>query len=856
MYEDIHKVYHPGARLNFFTHEQHSAIEVSKGLLLTMNGPGTYGGGRVFDLQEFYGHQQQQQQQQQRQQQTQRGLEQQQQQQQTYGMPAPCFEIYDPNQNLGLHTGMAYNPTAHIYVPSPQQAQALLPSLLEPIPLDTRVIQRQHPQVHQSHYSVPNDYGLIDPMSTADKLMSSPLGDKIVSSSGMHMHFAGHSTMSSYASLFSDTPAEAARKENTDIWLDTIQISVSGLSGLSLTPLCGSDVLKRVRGKTDDVVTRYLPCVEFLVSCQQELRAGLQAATQKRLYRSNYKDSMTPKQFFSRYLSPLPDKFYNRNKTLMESKVLNDAYTEIKKLCEDARIVEYQGCEGMKNAFLGGMKDGESWGLRKWLSRQGGAMQICTDLECILISCQKLDRSEETTIKLAERLRPLAKQALERLKNDVPSTYQVISTAHPFLPFFHRLESALKGMSNFDPEDDDVICLDDDDEIEEVKKKVATKPVNCSSLCRPVKRARIDASLVEDNSEDQDDDDSVVEVIAACQSPFADLTAASLRGPAGLNRHEDWADLTIVAPRESAGLKSEEDWMCPRCTMLNPADEWRCCMCDKTLSAACDTEDEAEASAFNNTFAELDQKNFADLETSESTTASVSALDGMWELPTDLQLGVSTAEAPQNLSPSMRQNTFLASVHIPLAEITDRLEKLALIFEVNQQENIRPLPISQENFWDSKEQYANALRLLLQILRHEESHQLLDPVAERDQIGQHPYLSLIKNPLCFHDIIGALLNGTDAQSYGDGQLPTQSLRSWNMWRGLDLLHATDLVFLNNLAYNGKERTKERSQTNKLRRILWDGISGIISSHFGPDVEKRKQITPTRRGESSGFVIRK
>merc|ERR1740124_904423 len=148
---------------------------------------------------------------------------------------------------------------------------------------------------------------------------------------------------------------------------------------------------------------------------------------------------------------------------------------EIKKLCSDSKRVEYQGCEVMKNTFLGGMKDGESWGLRKWLSKHGGALHICNDLECILRSCQDLERSLETTRKLGERLRPLAQQALERLRNDVPASYQEHSTAHPYLPFFHRLESALKGMANFDPEDDDVICIDDDDEIEEVKQLAREK---------------------------------------------------------------------------------------------------------------------------------------------------------------------------------------------------------------------------------------------------------------------------------------------------------------------------------------------------------------------------------------------
>ena len=253
-------------------------------------------------------------------------------------------------------------------------------------------------------------------------------------------------------------------------WLEKLFITVSGLS---LEPLSGTVIVDRLRDKADDVVTRYLPCVDFLVQCQQDLRKGLAAAQQKRLVHHMLRDAMTPRQFYNTYISPLPERFYRKNIRIMDKKVLDDAVQGIQKLCKDARGVELQGCEVMKNTFLGGMKDGESWGLRKWLSKNGGALHICNDCECILNACQKLDRNENSTSKLAELLRPLAKHALTRLKADVPSSYQEVSTAHPYLPFFHRLESTLKGMSSFDPEDDDVICIDDDDEIEEEKAKVA-----------------------------------------------------------------------------------------------------------------------------------------------------------------------------------------------------------------------------------------------------------------------------------------------------------------------------------------------------------------------------------------------
>ena len=825
--ESLHVAKHRGAAI--------VAGITKRSKIVAMNGTGTYSGSRGFDLEALFGHQQQhhQFQHEQHQQQERRPQQLQQQTPQSpYGMPAPCFEGYDPSQNIGLHTGIAYNPTAHLYIPSPQHTQTLLPptgSLLEPIPIGTRVLQRHHQPLYAAHAS----YELMDPMSTADTLMSTPMTIK-GSNSAMHLQHSHSPPLSSYATLFSVTQAEAARKENSDLWLDKLQINVLGLA---LDPLSGAAVLKRVRGKTDDVVTRYLPCVEFLVSCQQELRAGLQEATQKRLYRSSLRDTMTPKQFFSRYLEPLPEKFYNRNKTLMECKILNKAYSEIKKLCEEAKLVEYQGCEVMKNTFLGGIKDGESWGLRKWLSMEGGALQICNDLECILNSCQKLDRSNNTTTQLSDRLRPLAKQALERLKNDVPGSYQEISTAHPYLPFFHRLESALKSMSNFDPEDDDVICLDDD-EIEEEKKRVTTIPLKRSSIQHTDQYAKR-AKLNDDHFANvfEDDDVSIVEVL--------DLHTA-IASPTNFNQ-------------EDSGLKHDDEWICSRCSMLNPAGEIRCCMCGKTLSATCDSEDEAETSAFNKTFAELEaQKNITDNDSLDEVSArKVNVAAKLEASAIDAQITPSYKNG-LSLSPLMAHVVSTEATHLSPADISRRLEKLVHLFDIDQPDNIRPNIIQMESFWDMRVQYACALRLFLQIICHRESHQFLDPVDERHLIlmGHRPYASVIKHPLCFRDIVCALLNGVNEQSHGEGQLPPPSLGSWNMWRGMDLLHAIDLVFLNSLAYNGKERTKERSQTNKLRRKFWEGINEIIASHVGPDVERRRMITPTRRGESSGFVVRK
>lgn len=120
---------------------------------------------------------------------------------------------------------------------------------------------------------------------------------------------------------------------------------------------------------------------------------------------------------------------------------LNASYEGINRLLVDVKKAEIRGdFEAMKNAFLGGMRDGESWGLRKWLSKNGGALKICNDIELIWGALRNLPREEETTKELSRILRPKAKHGLKQLQSGVPKAYQEVSAAHPYLPFFHRLE--------------------------------------------------------------------------------------------------------------------------------------------------------------------------------------------------------------------------------------------------------------------------------------------------------------------------------------------------------------------------------------------------------------------------------
>jgi len=574
-----------------------------------------------------------------------------------------------------------------------------------------------------------------------------------------------------------------------DTWLDTLQIHCTDLS---VNPFTARQVLERIRDKTNQVTLYYLPCVEFLVSCQQELRASLHK---------------TPKSFYSQSLRPLPTRFLRLNRGRLRRRngkdkhkngeiALQDAVRHINQLVQQALEVQSQGTEMMKTTFLGGMKDGESWGLRKWLAKHGAALGICNDLECLLRSCQNLDRDLATTRSLGDSLRPLAETALRTLRREVPTSYQEISTAHPYLPFFHRLEAALKGMAGFDPEDDDVILVEDDEEIELAKQKAKEKTQNRadrdnnitsvhetkrnqsqlllslpeSKRRRQRQREQNDSQKdslekdMDDNRDDHDhsddsDSDSDVEVLEVLPgNTFLDA-------PEDEDEDEDEdeeqtsEDSNTISPFDPSP-QSEHDWRCRRCKMLNAAEINRCCMCD---------------------------------EGRDDNTSSLS----------------------------------------------EKLEQIAT--QADTDEHNRPKCITKRSFWDAGPQFANALRLFSRVLKSEEAQQFIEPI-------DYPH-SIIKHSLCFRQIVEAL--------NADGRLPSDSrLTSWNMWRGMDLLQAIDLIFLNHLANNGREKGKERSKVNRLRRSLWEGINVIITASVGTDVEKRRQCTPTRRGETSGFVIRK
>jgi len=576
---------------------------------------------------------------------------------------------------------------------------------------------------------------------------------------------------------------------------DELNIFKLFIPSLSLTPLTGKEVVDKISDKADEVVTRYLPCVELLVACQQDLRAGLIQKTSRR--------GVATSQFFRNLLEPLPERFFCQNQCKMPRENLRDACDGIQALLVEAKKVERTGCEAMKNAFLGGMRDGESWGLRRWLSKNGGALQICNDLELILESMRQLPKATVTTKLLAERIGPKAKIAYDQLKDEVPNAYQEVSSAHPYLPFFHRLESALKGLHEFDPDDDGVICLDDDSSDEDTVLEVG----NCSSTT---------TTGVYTNN-------------------------LTWTGVVKKDSNTDAASFGAEKPRfEKSGSESP---------ILFQE------LVDEARKPAFDDDSDIEIVFVKNS----GQDEVATNLFTDNAVFDTSSITDKYSIDEQLEKGKVKASANfeqriygQAYGSRENQRIILTTgVAVATAvELVENVEKIVQALETGQ--DIRPQSAQGcRDFWSNPTcNFIIILRLFQKLINDTASQGFLDP-ADRQE-----YDNLIKNPLCFRDIVAALCNDDSGESYAvngarivrkTGVLGCSSLKKWNMFEGNKLIQAVDLVLLNNLALMGKSSHLPRKSVMRLRKYFWEQIR---SRSLG-----NKNNIPTKRKETSGFVIR-
>ena len=750
------------------------------------------------------------------------------------------------HQQISVHHPHAHPAAAHPNNPH---------SIFDPIPMLNQTASNpmnQHTHVNSNNHNNTNN----NPNNNSNLGANNNAFEDMIFSSLLNQGNSS-ATQSNSVGSFAVQAAPPAEKATPihEPWLEEIKLEVSSLS---LEPLSGNEVIARLQTRMNDVVTKFLPCVDFLVQCQQDLRKGLVVAQQQKRVGSSrryFQQTMTPQQFWQQFVSILPDKFLRKNQRLMDASTLNTAVKGLETLRQDAKNSASTSCEAVKNSFLGGMKEGESWGLRKWLSRHGNALAVCTDLECILKACKSLDKNLESTKKLAALLRPLAKKTLTKLKNDVPASYQERSSAHPYLPFFHRLEAALRDVSQFDPEDDGVICLDDsdDDDVVEVvqpppppPKPRARKRKKAAEAAKPAKKKPPPAAAPKPKARRKQ---------APIVAEFLDDDGSSSGEEVEVDEFEVIADTSPWRCKSCKAQCGGSFSQCPTCgEQKDDSDK----MLENLLNGM-DGDDELAQHIIDMNDSDMVDPFHAEEEVPPPPP------------PKKRQKKAGKAAKPEDRTshrwpiPASDQD-FHAATDMA-ATVAQKLSLLAVSFRNNEQHSFLPSRLTSGAFWTG-DRYADALDLFAQILRKPEAAHFMELPNDAALAMVDlpiPYEHYIKQPLSFCDIALALFHSidfpyNDPQGYKEGRLLKTRL---NMWRGVDLLEAIDLVLLNSLAYNklaNEGRTKHRARTNALRKLLWDELKQIIEQHFvdegaPEDVKKRrKQITPTRKSETSGHVV--
>ncbi|GMI29880.1 hypothetical protein TeGR_g11815, partial [Tetraparma gracilis] len=137
-------------------------------------------------------------------------------------------------------------------------------------------------------------------------------------------------------------------------------------------------------------------------------------------------------------------------------KLYGPARKALSKLVSECR--PEQGLNYMVVNFVGGMKEGQSYGLRKWFSTHAQGSLLATSLEACNEVLQAGGGLELEPAQL-ERIRALAKQCRGEIEG-ISLGYRQRSTAHPHLPFWGRVDTVLNAIESFDPDDDEVCLVD------------------------------------------------------------------------------------------------------------------------------------------------------------------------------------------------------------------------------------------------------------------------------------------------------------------------------------------------------------------------------------------------------------
>mmetsp|Transcript_6121 Transcript_6121/g.11596 ORF Transcript_6121/g.11596 Transcript_6121/m.11596 type:complete len:521 (+) Transcript_6121:3-1565(+) len=516
---------------------------------------------------------------------------------------------------------------------------------------------------------------------------------------------------------------------------------------------------------------------------------------------------------------------------------------------------------------------------------------------------RKLDKSAQSTIRMAEVIRPRAQLVFDRLKADVPKAYQEHSSAHPYLPFFHRLEGVLKGLATFDPTDDDVVCLDDDSDVEEVlptpvkseasvgagtsgdSTAAATTTTGTSttkasgrSSKRPSISGKSDDDTVMGDPKRMKREDSTVSALSGFDAAFGSVLAGlaeedetgggndgSLQstqhsnasgggGGGGGNTKEKPAPVTIDL-LDSSDEEEEADSK-PAAVAAAPAAAGTSAATDTTTAQAQSTSTDAAASkgwrcpqcTFLNS-ADSTACKFCDDEDDadfESDPLLKALIDGTFADDFGASNTVAAAATSPSAAAASRSSGHSAST------LSNKVDGVIAGFESSMHFMLRPVEVdTKTDHWNDEANYVWILKLLKMMMQKADARSFLHPPdpTELFLAGYPPYESIVKHPVCFSDIVLALTNSTTSGSHlwGDGKVA--SLPKLNLWEGKQLLESIDIVMLNALVYYGGGRDDAKYTSAKmLRSYYWQTLD--------EKAQGNKSVLPRRRKPSDAFIVKK
>ena len=242
-------------------------------------------------------------------------------------------------------------------------------------------------------------------------------------------------------------------QKNSENWRTNLLLKfetpVQALSGKA--ELAAGETTDIYKNLLENISNHFIPYAKFYINARTYLLNQINnPAIQK----------LSPAQFCNKSIYPKLKEFVRDNEAAMTEPakeklkaLFNTLYMHVRKLeksfqspiCISNRRFFNQS---IVQSFIGGISEGRSFGLRAWIGEAGGVGPACDATECIIVAIWKLPTLNEDAEKCLSVIRPHAENVLNKLKTEIPVQLQKRGDTHPPLPYFNRLETALKTITS------------------------------------------------------------------------------------------------------------------------------------------------------------------------------------------------------------------------------------------------------------------------------------------------------------------------------------------------------------------------------------------------------------------------